>query len=52
MGLAWEKESLDAYPFDKVEVLVLLCLADASCEAGDHCADDFLLNPGPGSLEM
>lgn len=30
---------------------MLLCLADANCEAGDHCADDFLLKPGPGSLD-
>lgn len=31
---------------------MLLCLAEANCEAGDHCADDFLLKPGPGSLDM
>lgn len=30
---------------------MLLCLAETDCEAGTHCADDFLLSPGPGSLE-
>lgn len=31
---------------------MLLCLAEADCEAGIHDADDFLLNPRPGSFEM
>lgn len=31
---------------------MLLCLAETDCEAGIHCAEDFLLSPGPGSLEM